>query len=317
MTFIKYPSLTNHYVARKQRFIKFDDEYVATEKIHGSNVSVIVDNQNNIEVAKRTALLTEQERLQRPWNTLAQFAIEQKDLIVSWSNDVRNLANKYGKIEQIIFYGELYGSSVQKMPYQETIDNLRRIRFFDIHVIFEDEQRLALSQEKMTSILSDDYTVPVLRQGTLSDLILNATELQSKLGDCGAEGQVYKPKNDYFFKPDDYGNIHYPVVKHKYDAWLETQKIKVKHEMNYSANELKLITAIESRVTKQRLLNVLSHGDIQLDPKHTGVVIKEMLNDIKEEIMREETDIDVSNGKLLGKQGGKIAQLFQEYLTEI
>ena len=73
-----------------------------------------VDNQNNIEVAKRTALLTEQERLQRPWNTLAQFATEQKDLIVSWSNDVRNLANKYGKIKQIIFYGELYGSSVQK-----------------------------------------------------------------------------------------------------------------------------------------------------------------------------------------------------------
>ena len=32
MTFIKYPSLTNHHVARKQRFIKFDDEYVATEK---------------------------------------------------------------------------------------------------------------------------------------------------------------------------------------------------------------------------------------------------------------------------------------------
>ena len=56
-------------------------------------------------------------------------------------------------------------------------------------------------------------------------------------------------KNDYFFKPDDYGNIHYPVIKHKYDAWLETNKIKVKHEMNYSANELKLITAVESRVT--------------------------------------------------------------------
>lgn len=80
--------------------------------------------------------------------------------------------------------------------------------------------------------------------------------------------------------------------------------------MTYSANELKLIEAIESRVTKQRLLNVLSHGDIQLDLKNTG-------NDIKEEIEREEPDIDVSNGKLLGKQGGKIAQLFKEYLTEI
>ena len=317
MQFIKYPSLTNHYVARKQRFINFDNEYVSTEKIHGSNVSIIVDNQNNIEIAKRTALLTEQERTQKPWNTLAQFVKEQKELVISWTNKVRTLTEKYREIKQIHFYGELYGASVQKMPYLETINKTRRIRFFDIHVIFGDERRFALSQNNMTSILGLEYTVPVLRQGTLTELILNSEELQSKLGDCGAEGQVYKPKNDYFFSPDDYGNIHYPVVKHKYDAWLETQKIKVKHEMNYSANEIKLIDAVESRVTKQRLLNVISHGDIELDPKQTGLVIKEMLQDIKDEIIREEPDIDVSYGRILGKQGGKIAQLFKEYLTEI
>lgn len=317
MKFIKYPSLTNHYVARKQKFINLEDDYVSTEKIHGSNVSIIVDNENNIEVAKRTAFLTDEERTQRPWNTLAQFATEQKDLILSWTNQVRKLAEEYGNIVQLNFYGELYGSKVQQMQYQEAIDKVRRIRFFDIHVIFENEQRLALSQEKMTAILGDDYTVPVLRQGKLVDLILNAEELQSKLGDCGAEGQVYKPKNDYFFKPDDYGNIHYPVVKHKYDAWLETNKIKVKHEMSYSANELKLITAVESRVTPQRLLNVLSHGDIKPEPKNTGLVIKAMLQDIKDEITREEPDIDVSNGTLFGKQGGKIAALFKQHLTEI
>ena len=317
MKFIKYPSLTNHYVARKQKFINLEDDYVSTEKIHGSNVSIIVDNENNIEVAKRTAFLTDEERTQRPWNTLAQFATEQKDLILSWATQVRKLAKEYGNIVQLNFYGELYGSKVQQMQYQEAIDKVRRIRFFDIHVIFEDEQRLALSQENMTTILGDDYTVPVLRQGKLVDLILNAEELQSKLGDCGAEGQVYKPKNDYFFKPDDYGNIHYPVVKHKYDDWLETQKIKVKHEMSYSANELKLITAVESRVTPQRLLNVLSHGDIQPETKNTGLVIKAMLQDIKEEIIKEEPDIDVNNGTLFGKQGGKIAALFKQHLTEI
>lgn len=317
MKFIKYPSLTNHYVARKQKFINLDDDYVSTEKIHGSNVSLIIDNENNIEVAKRTDFLTEEERTQRPWNTLAQFATEQKDLILSWATQVRKLAEEYGNIVQLNFYGELYGSKVQQMQYQEAIDKVRRIRFFDIHVIFEDEQRLALSQEKMTTILGDDYTVPVLRQGKLVDLILNAEELQSKLGDCGAEGQVYKPKNDYFFKPDDYDNIHYPVVKHKYDEWLETRKIKVKHEMSYSANELKLITAVESRVTPQRLLNVLSHGDIQPELKNTGLVIKAMLQDIKDEIIKEEPDIDVNNGTLFGKQGGKIAALFKQHLTEI
>lgn len=98
MKFIKYPSLTNHYVARKQKFINLDDDYVSTEKIHGSNVSLIIDNENNIEVAKRTDFLTEEERTQRPWNTLAQFATEQKDLILSWATQVRTLAEEYGNI---------------------------------------------------------------------------------------------------------------------------------------------------------------------------------------------------------------------------
>jgi hypothetical protein len=319
MQFIKYPSLTNHYVADKQKYINFEDEYVATEKIHGSNVSVIVDNLNNIEIAKRTALLTKEERTQEPWNTLADFVIDKKDFILSWTSPIRTLAEKYGHIVQINFYGELYGSKVTKgkqMSYQETIDKTRRIRFFDIHVIFENGQRLALSQNKMNSILGHDYTVPVLRQGKLVDLILNAEELQSKLGHCVAEGQVYKPKNDYLFKPDDYGNSNFPVVRHKYDAWLEKQEIEVKHSMNHTANELKLTVAVESRVTLQRLLNVLSHGDIQLDTKNTGLVIKEMIQDIKDEIIKEEPDININSDKPFNKQGGKIAKLFKEYLTE-
>lgn len=65
------------------------------------------------------------------------------------------------------------------------------------------------------------------------------------------------------------------------------------------------------------LLNVLSHGDIPMVEKSTGLVIKEMLQDIKEEIQREEPEIDLTEGKLFGKQGGKIAQLFKQYLTEV
>lgn len=319
MTFIKYPSLINHYVARKQKFINFDDDYVSTEKIHGSNISIIVDQQNSIKLAKRTALLTEDECTQQPWNTLAEFAIEQKDLIFSWVYVVRKLVEGYGPISQINFYGELYGSEVthgKQMQYQEIIDDIRRIRFFDIHIIFEDDQRLALSQEHMTTILGDEYTVPVLQQGKLVDLILNAEELQSKLGNCVAEGQVYKPKNDYFFKPDDYGTIQYPVIRHKYDVWLETQNIESKHTMSYLANELKLITAVESRVTYQRLLNVLSHGNIQPTLQNTGLVIKEMLQDIKDEIVKEEPDIDVNTDKVFKKQGSKIAALYKQYLDD-
>ena len=54
------------------------------------------------------------------------------------------------------------------------------------------------SQDRLTQIFGDEYTAPVLRKGKLKDLILSVEELQSKLGDCGAEGQVYKPVDDYF-----------------------------------------------------------------------------------------------------------------------
>lgn len=317
MKFIKYPSLTNHYVARQKRFINLADEYVSTEKINGSNVSILVDQENNIDVAKRTAILTPEERIQRPWNTLAQFALDQKDLILTWVNAVRNLAKEHGNILQVSFYGELYGSKVQKMAYQESLNKERRIRFFDIHVLFEDDRRLALSQESMITILGEDYTVPVLREGKLIDLIQDAEELQSQLGNCLAEGQVYKPKNAYFFAPDAHGNIHYPVIKHKYDDWAEKCKTKVPQEVIYTESELKLIEAIESRITLQRVSNVLSHGDIDPIPENTGVVIKAVLQDIKEEIVREEPEIDVNNGSLFGKRGGQIAALYKRYLTEM
>ena len=317
MKFVKYPSLTNHYVARKKRFIHLEDEYVATEKINGSNVSILVDQQNNIDLAKRTAILTQEERTQGPWNTLAQFVAEQKDLVLAWVNAVRNLAKEYGDILQVSFYGELYGAKVQKMAYQESLDKVRRIRFFDIHVLFEDGRRFALSQESMLTILGEDYTVPVLRQGKLADLIQDAEELQSQLGECLAEGQVYKPKHDYFFSPDLHGNIHYPVVKHKYDDWAEKCKTKVPQEVVYTESELKLIEAIESRITLQRVSNVLSHGDIDPIPENTGVVIKAVLQDIKEEITREEPEIDVNNGSLFGKRGGQIVALYKRYLTEM
>lgn len=87
--------------------------------------------------------------------------------------------------------------------------------------------------------------------------------------------------------------------------------------MKYSANEIKLISAIKSRITKQRLLNIISHGEIEATEKNTGKFIKTMLNDIKEEIIREEPDIAVESNKLFGKHGGEVAKLYRDYLVEL
>lgn len=316
MQFIKYPSLTNHYIVHKAKFINPNEQYVSTEKIHGANVSIIVDNQNNIETTKRTSFLTDHEKTVRPWNTLQNFVTENNTLILNWAQQIRNIAKDYGTVEQIHMYGELYGSSVQQMEYAENLNKIRRIRFFEVHILFENNQRLVLSQDDMSQIFGDDYTVPVLRTGTLAKLIETAVELDSKLGGH-SEGEVYKPANRYIFEPDTFGNIHYPVIKQKNEQFKEKSTKSIKAPTTYTDEEKALIVAVESRITKQRLLNVLSHGNIDVDPKNTGVIIKAMLEDIKTEINREEPKVNLAHGQLIGKQGGKIAALFREYLTEL
>lgn len=78
MNVIKYPSLTNHYSLAqiKDREQLFEVDYVATEKIHGANVSIIVDNNCNIEVTKRTLALSDEEKRVSPWATLVDFVDE-------------------------------------------------------------------------------------------------------------------------------------------------------------------------------------------------------------------------------------------------
>lgn len=319
MKFIKYPSLTNHYAVQSKRCIDLNKEYIATEKIHGSNISIIVDKERNIDVAKRSDFLTEQERTVAPWKTLAEYAEVNRELIYSWFDKVCNHADKVAPVEQVSFYGELFGASTVKGAgdYDITLLGERTIRFFDIHVLFVDDRRLVLSQDKIANIVGEDKTAPVLREGVLRDLLISATELTSKFGKCIAEGQVYKPKDEYILTPDALGHVNYPVVKHKYDEWLEKRNISVKKDMNYSANEIKLISAIKSRITKQRLLNIISHGEIEVTEKNTGKFIKTYIQDIKEEIIREEPNIEITGDKLFGKHGGEVAKLYRDYLVEL
>ena len=241
MKFIKYPSLTNHYAVQSKRCIDLNKECIATEKIHGSNISIIVDKERNIDVAKRSDFLTEQERTVAPWKTLAEYVDTNRELILNWFDKVCEHASKVATVEQVSFYGELFGASTVKGAgdYDITLLGERTIRFFDIHVLFTDNRRLVLSQEQIANIVGEDKTAPVLREGVLRDLLVSATELTSKFGKCIAEGQVYKPKDEYILTPDALGHVNYPVVKHKYDEWLEKRNFgEWSHYVDYTFDEL-------------------------------------------------------------------------------
>lgn len=78
MQFIKYPSLTNHYAILNKKYINLETEYVATEKIHGANITIAIDKDKNIDIAKRTAYLTPKEKAHAPWNTVSEFVEKRK-----------------------------------------------------------------------------------------------------------------------------------------------------------------------------------------------------------------------------------------------
>jgi Rnl2 family RNA ligase len=317
MKFKKYPSLTNHYAIGKAGQFDLTQEYVSTEKIHGANISIVIDNQNNIDVAKRTSFLTDEEKTQKPWNTLAEFVNTNKELVLTWANHIRHIATNLTTafIEQIHLYGELYGSKVQNMQYNENKEQIRKIRFFDIHVVLDNGLILVLSQQDMTDIFGAEYTVPVLRRNTLGTLIATAVELPSELGGH-SEGEVYKPAERYIL-PSEY--LTYPVIKHKNESFQEKKQTKKpKTIVEHTQEEIKVLEEVQSRITTQRLLNILSHGDIPAEPKSTGTIIKAFMEDIINEIKHEEPTLAIENHRqLVGKQGGQIAKLFREYLQTL
>lgn len=316
MQFIKYPSLTNHYAILNKKYINLENEYVATEKIHGANITIAIDKDKNIDIAKRTAYLTQKEKTHAPWNTVAEFVEKEKSLILTWFDKINEYASKKATVLQVNLYGELYGDQVQEaMPYYDTLNKTRKIRFFDIHVLLDNNTRLILSQDQLTDILGIDFVVPVLRTGKLKDLLLTIEEMQSNFGECKAEGQVYKPKNEYILEQNKLGQVEYPVVKHKYDEWLETQNITSNFNMNYAANEIQLTSAVASRITKQRLLNILSHGELKATEQNTGKFVTAMVEDIKDEISREEPGLTINN-KVLNKHKKYMVLLYKEYLSE-
>ena len=247
---------------------------------------------------------------------MAEFVEKEKSLILTWFDQINKYASKKDTVLQVNLYGELYGDQVQEaMPYFDTLNKTRKIRFFDIHVLLDNNTRLILSQNQLTDILGIDFVVPVLRTGKLKDLLLTIEELKSNFGECKAEGQVYKPKNEYILEQNKLGQVEYPVVKHKYDEWLETQNIVSNFDMNYAANEIQLTSTVASRITKQRLLNILSHGDLEATEQNTGKFVTAMVEDIKDEISREEPGL-IINDKVLNKHKKEMVLLYKEFLSE-
>ncbi|EHR33458.1 Rnl2 family RNA ligase [Helcococcus kunzii ATCC 51366] len=304
MKFTRYPSLTNHYAIGKTRDLigKLDDEYYATEKNHGTNIQLTVDKNLRVGVGKRSTFITDE----KPYSDVFELS---EDIIAELQGFIAENAD----IEQVTLYGELFGSGVQKTDYQANKDKERQVRFYDCFIHFTNGKIIA-SKKDLYELVKEEFVAKIIKTGKLIDLVKEELPKESTYGGNTFEGYVYKPNVDNYVLNSNNNGIYYPVVKHKTEDFSEVRN-KVKIELG--EEEIKLHNLVESYITKNRVVNVLSHGDIELIPQNIGEIIKLVQEDIKKELIKENPEVDKNLVyQIVRKKGSLIVPLIKKIMFE-
>lgn len=106
---VKYDSIDNHY---KQDFLNHikgcvpsEEKWVVTEKVHGSNFSVIFDQDGNISYGRRNGLLGDTESFMNHQTIMKPLEPKFRNAFDIVKNELCN-----GNVTKVVFFGELYGS---------------------------------------------------------------------------------------------------------------------------------------------------------------------------------------------------------------
>lgn len=297
LEFKKYPKLTNHYNIEKERVFDnwMEELYYSDEKIDGSNTQMAFLIENNkikdTKVGSRNRFIEADDK-----NNIAK--------VYSFVNKVKEAIefniDMLPKDCVVRVFGEIFGSKIQQTKYDVTKDGNVDYRIFDVFIELPNEDTYVLGQFDLYNLLSkldetSNYLSNLFKSSndsdTLYDKLKHSLLDKSHYGDILCEGEVYHPLNTFKYT---YGTT-FPVVKRKHKEFMEVSRKprKKKKKSNVASPELiELTDKVSDYVTERRLDNILSHGDISLEPKNIGLLIKEMNKDITEEYLQENPDTD-------------------------
>ena len=299
LEFKKYPKLTNHYNIEKERVFDnwMEELYYSDEKIDGSNTQMAFLIENNkikdTKVGSRNHFIEADDK-----NNIAKvysFVDKVKEAI-EFNIDM------LPKDCVVRVFGEIFGAKIQQTKYDVTKDGNVDYRIFDVFIELPNDDTYVLGQSDLHNLLIDlvgttNYLSNIYLSSddanTLQDNLKNSLLDKSHYGDILCEGEVYHPLNTFKYT---YGTT-FPVVKRKHKEFMEVSRKpqKKKKKTNVASPELiELTDKVSDYVTERRLDNILSHGDISLEPKNIGLLIKEMNKDINEEYLKENPDTDES-----------------------
>lgn len=298
LEFKKYPKLTNHYNIEKERVFGnwMSELYYSDEKIDGSNTQMAFLIENNkikdTKVGSRNHFIEADDK-----NNIAK--------VYSFVDKVKEAIefniDKLPKDCVVRVFGEIFGAKIQQTKYDVTKDGNVDYRIFDVFIELPNDDTYVLGQSDLHKLLVNlDETTNYLKNiylssdaDTLHDKLNHSLLDKSHYGDILCEGEVYHPFNTFKYT---YGTT-FPVVKRKHEEFMEVSRKprKKKKKTSVASPELiELTDKVADYVTERRLDNILSHGDVSLEPKNIGLLIKEMNKDINEEYLKENPDTDKS-----------------------
>ena len=188
MSFIKYPSIENHY--QRKHINKWLDRnpeletvrYIISEKIHGGNMIISI-TKDNVEYGRRNAFLKPDEKFFDYLTVMSKY-LDFITAVQKWCQSDTTC---------IRVYGELFGSNIQKgVDYGKD----KQYRIFDIYI---DDNRLSPKDtiDFLSRLEHSDMYVPIIAiVDSLSEALEYNCEFDSKILNKDnniCEGIVIKP----------------------------------------------------------------------------------------------------------------------------
>ena len=330
--FKKYNSIENTYRKKevdRALFTNTDNLWVVSEKIHGSNISIL-EVDGKIRIAKRTSLLGEEANF---------FNIhDYKHQLITIYNTIK----KYIDLPNMQVYGEYFGGlyphddikvnkdaqKIQKGVYYSP-DN--HFYIFDItymeneiikYLDYKDFEKVMEQVEKDITDFKFFWS-KALFIGTLQEALEypnnEITRIPELLGlppieDNLSEGVVIKLANGRLRK----GLPFTTMFKNKNDKFKEKQKKGKKHKkpIELSENAITLLETMTSYITEHRLECVMSKmGEVKLCD--FGKVLRYTYQDIIDELKKDELmylfkEIDKKEKNVINKTvNSKVANILK------
>lgn len=293
---IKYPSLVgeNHIEDQHKVLVKYQ-HFQVLEKIDGSNIQFRFDK-NGFKIFGRN---TENPDF-KGFNQVCTPAFLEK---VKGELEFVYLCEKNSEAVVCLF-GEYFGRGINnRIDYGLEHRFIAFYQWFVGQIIDEGgESHRVIGRFSPTnwttfsrSTVWDErlYNVPFIHTANIKSIeelkTFKAQILESQPSDGTREGYVLRPCISFDY--DSATSQPFPVIKLRYPEFLEGAIRELKKE-EHEVHELRSV--VEGMVTSNRLINLFSKLGIQkIENQQIGVLIKEMLQDIKTEFDKQYPTIEL------------------------